>query len=177
MRQFRFTLALLFVYQCFLFPQDNNATLKAYNNYDFVPGSEIIFEDNFTDTQDGEFPAHWKLESGQAVVNKVNGESVCFITDGSYGIISPRLKEADYLPEIYTLEYDFKFQADTPLIIVNNGEDDVFHINIDMSRILLSAQNTELIGSLPPDLTETPEFLDSWHHLAVIFKNKQVNIY
>ncbi|MBI5727735.1 MAG: OmpA family protein [Ignavibacteriales bacterium] len=46
-----------------------------------------------------------------------------------------------------------------------------------MSRILLSAQNTELIGSLPPDLTDTPEFLDSWHHLAVIFKNKQVKIY
>src|ERR1700690_4275886 len=34
------------------------ATLKTYSNYDFVPGEQVVFEDNFTDDQDGEFPAH-----------------------------------------------------------------------------------------------------------------------
>src|SRR5437870_5500740 len=47
---------------------------RAYQNYDFVAGDKIIFEDDFSSTQDGEFPAPWKLLSGQAVVNKVAGE-------------------------------------------------------------------------------------------------------
>src|SRR5664279_3326692 len=34
-------------------------SLKAYSNYDFVPGDTVLFEDHFTDDQDGEFPAHW----------------------------------------------------------------------------------------------------------------------
>jgi len=32
------------------------ASLKTYANYDFVPGEKIVFEDNFTEDQDGEFP-------------------------------------------------------------------------------------------------------------------------
>jgi OOP family OmpA-OmpF porin len=43
------------------------ATLKTYSNYDFVPGEQVVFEDNFTDDQDGEFPAHWRLNKGQAI--------------------------------------------------------------------------------------------------------------
>src|SRR5689334_8831193 len=30
-------------------------SLKAYANYDFVPGEKVIFEDDFTTDQDGEF--------------------------------------------------------------------------------------------------------------------------
>src|ERR1700688_755992 len=41
------------------------AVIKAYSNYDFVPGDTILFEDNFSDDQDGEFPAHWELKAGQ----------------------------------------------------------------------------------------------------------------
>src|SRR5690349_1480885 len=47
-------------------------TIKTYQNYDFVPGDTILFEDHFTDDQDGEFPSHWDLEKGQAVLNKIN---------------------------------------------------------------------------------------------------------
>src|SRR3954453_1058606 len=30
----------------------NQPTIKAYQNYDFVPGDKILFEDHFTDDQD-----------------------------------------------------------------------------------------------------------------------------
>src|ERR1035437_5189000 len=45
-------------------------SLRVYQNYDFVPGDKILFEHNFIDDQDGEFPAHWELIAGQAVLNK-----------------------------------------------------------------------------------------------------------
>src|SRR5947199_32190 len=41
-----------------------SAGMRAYNNYDFIPGDTILFEDHFTDDQDGEFPAHWNLGAG-----------------------------------------------------------------------------------------------------------------
>jgi OOP family OmpA-OmpF porin len=65
-------------------------SLKTYSNYDFVPGEKIIFEDNFADDQDGEFPAHWILNKGQGVVNKVNGaDQAFFLTEGNYVRVAP----------------------------------------------------------------------------------------
>src|SRR3954466_11966543 len=59
-------------------------TLKAYQNYDFIPGNKVLFEDNFMEDQDGEFPTHWELISGQAVLNKVDDQLGLFFTDGNY---------------------------------------------------------------------------------------------
>src|SRR5258708_16411453 len=81
-------------------------SLKVYQNYDFVPGDKILFEDNFIDDQDGEFPAHWALKSGQAFLNKINGEEAFFLTDGNYAIVFPRMKTEKYLTNNYTIEYD-----------------------------------------------------------------------
>ncbi len=39
-------------------------SLTSYQNYDFVPGNNILFEDEFTDDQSGEFPTHWNLTEG-----------------------------------------------------------------------------------------------------------------
>src|SRR6476660_4381671 len=79
---------------------------KAYQNYDFVPGDKVVFEDDFKTDQDGEFPAHWKLESGQAVVNKVQGEPAFLLTDGNYVKVSPRMKSDAYLADTFTIEFD-----------------------------------------------------------------------
>jgi len=38
--------------------QGATQTLTSYQNYDFVPGNNILFEDEFTDDQSGEFPTH-----------------------------------------------------------------------------------------------------------------------
>src|SRR5512146_2743194 len=44
------------------------AAFKSYQNYDFVPGDKIVFDDDFRADTDGEFPAHWKLLKGQGVI-------------------------------------------------------------------------------------------------------------
>ncbi len=53
-----------------------NPAIKVYQNYDFTPGETILFTDDFTATQDGEFPAQWELTKGQAVVNRQQGFQV-----------------------------------------------------------------------------------------------------
>ena len=64
---------------------------KTYQNYDFIPGDRIVFEDDFASDRDGEFPAHWKLEKGQGVVNKVQGEPALALTEGNYATVEPRM--------------------------------------------------------------------------------------
>ena len=68
------------------------ATFKTYSNYDFVPGEQVVFEDDFTDDQDGEFPAHWRLNKGQAIVNKIDSVQAFFLTEGNYVRVDPRMK-------------------------------------------------------------------------------------
>lgn len=45
--------------------QSNQDNLKVYSKFDFVPGDEVIFEDNLTSEQDGEFPSKWDLTKEQ----------------------------------------------------------------------------------------------------------------
>jgi hypothetical protein len=42
------------------------SSLKAYDNYDFVPGEKIIFADDFSDDSKGEFPA-WLCRLSSAI--------------------------------------------------------------------------------------------------------------
>ena len=80
---------------------------KVYQNYDFVPGEKIVFDDDFRSDDDGEFPAHWKLVRGQAVVNKLNGAPVFALTEGNYVSVTPRMTTASYLADPFTIEFDY----------------------------------------------------------------------
>src|SRR5436309_2058220 len=77
---------------------------RAYQNYDFVAGDRIIFEDDFRGDQDGEFAAHWRLISGQAVVNKIDGEPALLLTEGNYAVVAPRIRGDAYLSAEFTVE-------------------------------------------------------------------------
>ena len=56
----------------------NAQDLKSYNNYDFVAGENILFEDDFSTSMKGEFPPRWNLVSGQAVVNETAVPKICW---------------------------------------------------------------------------------------------------
>lgn len=90
---------------------DQAPAIKTCQNYDFVAGDKIIFDDDFTADQDGEFPAHWGLNKGQAVVNKQQGFSAFTLTGGNYVEVYPKMTEKSYLGNEFTLEYDGYFEA------------------------------------------------------------------
>ena len=82
--------------------------------YDFVPGTEIIFEDNLEGEQNGEFPSKWDLVQGNFENASFDGSNVIYHMkcnmNGGGGIV-PMLKNAkeDYLPEEFTIEFDAYF--------------------------------------------------------------------
>ena len=87
-------------------PAPKKAIETAYAKSDFVPGDEIFFEDTFEHEKLGEFPLRWDLLSGYAETVTIAGRKCIGFTDDGAGVIRPLMKEEDYLPEVFTLEFD-----------------------------------------------------------------------
>ena len=75
---------------------------------DFKRGSIIIFDDDVTAEQVGEFPSKWDMFSGTVETKTLGGVKAINLTDNAQ--IQPLIKEQGaYLPEEFTIEYDFYY--------------------------------------------------------------------
>ena len=79
----------------------------AYAKSDFVPGDEIIFDDDFANEQLGEFPSKWDVRSGNAEVATIDGRMVIMCADGGTTVYPLMKNPHGYLSEAFTIEYDF----------------------------------------------------------------------
>lgn len=84
-------------------PADGQAGLEMYSKYDFVPGEKVIFFDDFTQDNVGDFPAAWNTNgSGELVTtNLYPGKWLKFVSRNA--IWSDQLLN---LPNNYTIEFD-----------------------------------------------------------------------
>lgn len=87
--------------------QTKQSAEMTYAKSDFVAGDEIIFDDDLVGEQMGEFPSQWDLVSGSAEIATIDKFKCIYFEDGK-GHIAPLMKNMNnYLPEIFTLEFDF----------------------------------------------------------------------
>jgi outer membrane protein OmpA-like peptidoglycan-associated protein len=151
--------------------------LTSYQNYDFTPGETILFADDFTTTQDGEFPDQWELTKGQAVVNKAAGYPAFLLTDGNYAQVNPRMKNKTYLPDQFTIEYDLYGNPGVYALQVEmlNGDNSA-HYGVGRSEAEYDADGVHLAGALPPAIRDEA-FDNKWHHVAVVYRKPQMKIY
>jgi len=97
---------------------------------DFKRGSVIMFQDDVTAEQVGEFPSKWDMFSGTTEVKTIAGIKAINPTDNAQ--IQPLIKEQGaYLPEEFTIEYDFYYWPTDKV----PGNDDYIGLN-DMKLIL-----------------------------------------
>lgn len=84
---------------------DGGKVSSVSTKFDFVPGDSVMFYDDFTQDELGEFPARWKLVQGTFEVSEFEGERWlrCVSADSHIQMKVPNLKE---LPEFWTLEFD-----------------------------------------------------------------------
>lgn len=78
--------------------------MTLYTKYDFVPGDKVIFFDDLSGEELGEFPSRWKLDNGVFEVAKQG--SAKYIMCTNQGIIRPKVAPGP-LPPKYTVEMDF----------------------------------------------------------------------
>ncbi len=156
---------------------DPNApiSLKTYSNYDFIPGDQVIFYDDFADDADGEFPAHWSLSKGQAIINKVGGIQAFCLTEGNYVRVAPRMKTPDnYLPDNFTIEFDFlPNNGYDPIILFSTASGDARDLSFGKSVSTGYFQN-----DFSADYPGNQDGFDGhWHHAAMIKKGNQIKCY
>ena len=163
--------------------QDNGSPgtqYKAYNNYDFIAGEKIVFEDDFRGDQDGEFPSHWDLQNGQAVVNKVLDVPALAITEGNYGKVFPRMKTKQDLPGEFTVECDHTLQsvnkASGLVLFLVNAAGKEATLTFNDNNVTYTAQPKNMSAQLPDDI-RTKKYLDKWNHIALVYRNNQMKVY
>ncbi|MFI5138219.1 MAG: OmpA family protein [Sphingobacteriales bacterium] len=162
---------------------DTQKTLKSYQNYDFVPGNNILFEDEFTDDQSGEFPTHWDLKRGQAILNMQGADKAFFMTDGNYCILKPLMKNESYLTKNFSVEFDTYGNGGYPLMVEMDDpnqsgflEAHVSESEADWKGYGPGDHTVTLSGALPADIAGS-NYRNKWHHIAIAYKNDQLKVY
>ena len=157
-------------------------SIKTYQNYDFVPGDTVLFADDFTEDQDGEFPSHWDLHKGQAVINKVDGKPAFFLTEGNYCVVAPRMKTKTYLTDPFTIEFDYYANnGDGPGISFEYKSTDGGYMTTGYLEFNCSGSVStyELPAGFNANYPNEDDatYRNKWHHCAMVYKNDQVKCY
>jgi len=108
--------------------KEQSKSLQIYSKFDFVPGDELLFYDDFTDDFIGDFPAKWNTDgSGEVVLIGDSAEK--WFQLKSKSSYFPNIGS---LPEDFTLEFDLKLIAfnqntsSTARFMINLREDEHF---------------------------------------------------
>ncbi len=112
-----------FAFTIILVAQSTDTDLKSYSKFDFIPGEKLVFFDDFSQDNIGDFPGKWNTNGKGEVVtnNRYPGKWLKMRNSTTYlpGIASTKF------PENYTLEYD----------MIANGEDRTGTFSIELTTL------------------------------------------
>lgn len=89
---------------------DGGDNFQLYTKFDFVPGQRMLFFDDLSGEELGEFPSRWSLKTGVFEIAKVGPDAL--IMASASGQISPKIN-VNQLPEKYTIEFEFLNRTST----------------------------------------------------------------
>ncbi len=173
--------------------QDSKPTPQlVWAKYDFVPGTEIIFEDNQEGEQNGEFPGKWDLVSGSIENANFDNQNVIYFIKcnaNGGGNIVPLLKNAkeDYLPEQYTVEFDAYFEEKSSNYYVffadtkNQAKLDN-SMRTDDKWVRFGKNGGEHKKDIerkfyPGFSSAKPDNTAKWRHIAISFNTRALKVY
>lgn len=162
---------------------------KTWSKYNFVPGDEIIFEDDLSREENGEFPSRWDLVSGNAEMASLDGQKIINFTHNS--IVTPLINKDDYLPDVFTVEFDAYFNDTYShwqyyLIRFYPGDKNYKEINPNLvvhplfinkngASIMIRANNENKeyknLGSQEPDGTA------GWKRIAISYNQRALKVF
>jgi len=148
-----------------------------WSKFDFVPGETVIFEDGpAVSEENGEFPSRWDLDEGNAEIAEVDGVNVIVFPHG--GAIVPYLKnpKEDYLPDVFTIEFDAYFDASNHhrfWIYLYDQKNQSRNSNSSSITFYPASANFEdSTGEYPNKLPAS-----GWRHFSVAFTKGKLKVY
>ena len=169
--------------------QDKSASSAAktiemvYSKSDFVSGDEVMFDDQLVGEKIGEFPSQWDLLGGNAEISKIDGENVIYMDKSTE--ITPLMKDPkNYLPESYTIEFDFYINKEssgwwrTELLDPNGSRTSNIELwsEPDAKRTIEGGWKTtgdeRRSSSTTADLSAV-----GWHRISISFNQRALKVY
>ncbi len=159
---------------------------------DFQRGATILFQDDFVAETVGEFPSKWDLCSGVAEMKNMGNVKAVEITDD--GAITPLVRQQGaYLPEEFTLEFDY-YYWNKKEGIGHNELDLVFGYNDDRSMNVydLFVNDSQCPFSLQMPVCDDKRWTynvdqksttlehsikQGWHTVALSFNKRAMKVY
>jgi OOP family OmpA-OmpF porin len=143
--------------------------------YDFVPGDQVIFEDNLVGEENGEFPSRWDLFDGNAENAVLDGENVIMFREYGSSIV-PYMKdpESDYLPDIFTVEFDAYIPHDHIQVYLF---DDKNQPTPSGSTPLYVMGNGMELSPASSNLPEGEKLENTWIHVAIAYTSGKFKAY
>lgn len=162
---------------------------KTWSKYNFVPGDEIIFEDNLLTEENGEFPSRWDLVRGNAENAALNEENI--ITFDERSIITPLIDKEDYLPEVFTLEFDAYFNdtysnwQDYQIRFFNGDgsyreihEDYIIYpLRINKNGAAIQARINNEHKEFKNQGPVNPDGFAGWKHIAISYNQRALKVF
>ena len=114
-------------------PQEKKEkSIKIYSKFDFIPGTEVIFFDDFEFDGAGNFPAQWNTNATGEIVVSDDLPGKWFLIRRAGGNIFPEFKGE--LTDNFTIEFDitpvaFEEEAGSGEIIYTVYSEEVFDLN------------------------------------------------
>lgn len=155
---------------------------------DFKRGSVILFSDDVTKERVGEFPSKWDLLDGAAEVKTIGGVKAIEPTNNS--MITPLIQQPGaYLPQEFTLEYDFYYWRqkadiglnDIKLILLNSTDRTRNYFGDEENSFTLvhgvcdcADHNYNVKGRATGF---TYNFKQGWNHVAISFNKRALKAY
>jgi len=161
---------------------NNEKPELTWAKYDFIPGEKVFFEDNQEAEENGEFPSRWDIKSGNVENAKLGPDNVIMFRADSY--IMPFLDnpDQDYLPDVFTLEFDCYFTEEDNY----QGYYIYFYDKKNQSSVrdldhCIVYWNKIVFGSFksyyPGVSTSAYCKIDGWKHFSLAFNKRSLKVY
>ena len=163
------------------------SNMNLSETFDFKPGANLIFEDLMKTEMGGEFPSNWDINKGSVEVADLGKEKAIYFKktssssrEGVVPLVSNR--KEDYLPEAFTLEFEFYVAADAKqnapynvfLFDAKNQKqqaDVIKAIEIQPHRVVFDGNQ----GVCPGADASKPK--EGWHRVSILFENNALSLY
>ncbi len=156
---------------------------------DFKRGSIILFEDDLKSELVGEVPGKWDLISGKMETKTIGGEKAIEFTEEA--CITPLIKEpGGYLPEEFTVEYDFYYWdrrddvGGNEMRIIFGSDTErkemPHYANEDcpfMMQLVACDGSDHIYYRNGKDNRFDYQMTQGWHHVAVSFNKRALKVY
>lgn len=158
-------------------PKGSGSVASVSTKFDFVPGDKVIFYDDFSQDELGEFPANWKLEEGTLEVAEMDGRRWLRSTSIT-SRFTMKLPATPTLPEYWTFELDFYCGEPSGNVLTVWGVKGTNPFAWELTFPYSTTHAYFLTGKVTSDVTlENDKVWGAVHHVMFMARGNALKVY